>query len=441
MNIPMLPSGPIKVVRDAARAVKRTANLMIEQVKASTLSTLLGLPGMIVTEYALERQEGREVLHVFCQHEHEVGLCPRCGQVSEVLHEQEERCIRHLDIWGKATYIHFAARRFDCRGCKQPFTESLSWVESKRRESIAYELHIYEQCKHTSQSRVTEREGLHAETVKVIFQRWAKRAEKQQQWQTVRCLGIDEISLHKGHRHFVLVLSDLERHCVIAVLAERSQEVLEAWLDKLSEAQRKAIRLVAMDMWVPYRSVIKAKLAHAEIVADRFHVMKQLNHVIAKIRRNLQAKADKTAYELLKGLRWILVRNRSDLKPEEELKLQAALQAFPELRTAYLLKERFVSIANKLQDRQQAECFLRAWVYEAQASGISQLVKFTHTLLNWWEEFLNYFNEGFTSAVVEGLNNAIRGAIRRAFGFHVFEHFRLQVLVELGDLPVPSPLI
>lgn len=441
MEQSLLPSGPIKIVRDAARAVKRTASLMVKRVTANTLSTLLGLPGMVVTEYALEQQEGREVLHIFCHHEHDVAMCPRCGEMSERMHEQGERSIRHLDIWGKATYVHFPGRRFDCQHCGKPFTETLSWLEANRRESTAYELHVYEQCQHTAQAAVAKREGLHSETVKSIFQRWAKRAEKQQSGVMIRCLGVGEISLRKGHRHFALVLTDLERHCVVAVLAERSQKAFEGWLDGLSEAERKAIRLVAMDMWGPYRGVVKAKLPHAQIVADRFHVMKQLNDAIAKIRRNLQAKADKSGYELLKGLRWVLVRNRADLKPEEEAKLQTALDAFPELRTAYLLKERFATIANKIKDRSQAERFLLAWTYEAQATGMAQLLKFTQTLSNWWNEFLNYFDEGFTSAVVEGINNAIRGTIRRAFGYHVFEHFRLHVMVEHGNLPHPLPLI
>jgi len=108
MATPLLLSGPLKVIRDAARAVKRTAGLMIERVTAGTLSTLLGLPGLVVTEYALESQGEREVLHLFGQHEHEVASCPRCGQVSTAVHESEERCIRHLDIWGKMTWVHFA---------------------------------------------------------------------------------------------------------------------------------------------------------------------------------------------------------------------------------------------------------------------------------------------------------------------------------------------
>ena len=277
--------------------------------------------------------------------------------------------------------------------------------------------------------------------MKTIFQRWAKRAEQQQPQRQVRCLGVDEISLRKGHKQFALASSDLERHCVIAVLAERSQEALEQWLDSLSAAARQASRVVAMDLWGPYRGVVTAKLPQAEIVADRFHVTKHLNDAIAKIRRNLQTKADKADSELLKGTRWILVKPRADLKPEEESQLQAVLAAFPELRTAYLLKEKFRTIADKIHDRHRAEQFLRAWIYEAHASGLPQLIKFTKTLHNWWHEFLNYFNEGFTSGVVEGLNNAIRGTIRRAFGYHVFENFRLHVMVEHGKLSLPLPLI
>ena len=138
MNLPMLASGAKKVIRDSARAAGRTAGLMMERVTANTLSTLLGLPGMVVTEYAIEKQEGREVLHIFCHHEHDVAVCPECSGISTSVHESEERCIRHLDIWGKATYVHFPARRFDCKECKKPFSEELSWIEGERRTSTSY---------------------------------------------------------------------------------------------------------------------------------------------------------------------------------------------------------------------------------------------------------------------------------------------------------------
>jgi transposase len=70
---------------------------------------------MIVTEYAIEREAEREVLHVFCHPEHGFALCPRFGQKSGQVHDEGERCIRHLEIWGKTTYVHFPSRRFECK--------------------------------------------------------------------------------------------------------------------------------------------------------------------------------------------------------------------------------------------------------------------------------------------------------------------------------------
>ena len=111
MSTPLLLNAPKQMIRDAARAVKRKAGLMVQRVTTGTLSRLLGLPGMVITEYALEQAlegEGeREVLHIFCEHEHDVALCPKCGQVTQKVHDRKERSIRHLDIWGKRTFVHF----------------------------------------------------------------------------------------------------------------------------------------------------------------------------------------------------------------------------------------------------------------------------------------------------------------------------------------------
>jgi len=67
----------------------------------------------------------------------------------------------------------------------------------------------------------------------------------------VRCLGLEEMSICKGHKHFAVVLSGLERHCILAVLPGRIQNSLEFFWDGLEDRQRKSIRLVAMDKWGP----------------------------------------------------------------------------------------------------------------------------------------------------------------------------------------------
>jgi transposase len=424
------------VVKDAARAVKRVSSLLIQEVTTETLSEWLDLPGMRVTHFAIEEQGEVKYLHLFCEHEHDVAICSRCGKAMASGYDHKYRCVRHLDIWNMRTFVHFSQRRFDCEVCGKPFTENLEWIDPKRRQTRAYEEHIYQRVQKTPRKHVALQEGLSESTVLDIFKKWAKQATRQPRRRGVRVLGADEISLRKRHKQYALVVSDLERRVVIEVLPNRRKETLERWLDDLTEEERRAIKVVSMDMWKPYRQAVRKKLPHAEIVADRFHVMKQLNHQIDLLRRALQKKARKTdeaLYQVLKGNRWLLLKNRSELKPDQAAQLQAILNASDELRTIYLLKEEFRTICDKIGDKAQAERFLRAWIWKALATGSRYLTRFVKTLRNWWHEFLNYFDDRVTQGFVEGVNRAIRGIINRAFGFRDFDNFRLQVLVECGD--------
>ena len=71
-----------KVVNDVSGAVNRVADLHIESVTVETLTELLGLAGMRVEHIAIEDQDGQEYLHLFCEHCHEVAICPRCGEAT-----------------------------------------------------------------------------------------------------------------------------------------------------------------------------------------------------------------------------------------------------------------------------------------------------------------------------------------------------------------------
>ena len=72
----------------------------------------------------------------------------------------------------------------------------------------------------------------------------------------------------------------------------REKAELERWWNTLTSDQQAAIRVVSMDMWRPYRSFVEQHLPQARIVADRFHVMKQLNEQLTKARRKIQREAD-----------------------------------------------------------------------------------------------------------------------------------------------------
>jgi len=427
----------VKPIKDAARAAKKGMGRVMQRFQEFTVTRLLDLPEFEAVGCEIEQRGSQEIVHLYCLHPHEVALCPRCRQMSMMVHDEKERCVRDLDIWGKCTFLHFSRRRFDCERCGVPFTERLPSIDPQRRHTRRFEQHIYRQCLRSSCKGVAQDNWLHQTTVKGIFKRWAKRTVRLKGPRPVRVLGIDEIALKKRHKQYALVLSDLEQRCVIAVLPERSKERLEAWLDQLSAAERQAIQVVSIDMWEPYRQAIRTKLPQAQLVADRFHVMKQLNERLTQMRRSIQKRADEATQQVLKGSRWLLVKNRDELTRDEEAQLQEILAVCPELCTLYLLKEEFRTICDKINDRPQAERFLRAWMWKAERTGDRFLGKFVNTLRNWWSEILNYFDERVTNGFVEGMNRAIRVIINRAYGYRNFENFRLQILTQHGFPGLP----
>jgi transposase len=107
----------IPFVKDAARSVKRIRQADFKEVVDETLTELLGIATLVVRMYAIRREGEHEVLHLWCAHRGEIALCTHCGAISTTVHQEEHGCIRHLDVWGNKTFLHFMARRFQCEDC------------------------------------------------------------------------------------------------------------------------------------------------------------------------------------------------------------------------------------------------------------------------------------------------------------------------------------
>jgi len=136
----------IPFVKDAAKSVKRICREEFKEVVDETLTELLGIASLVVRMYAVRREGEHEVLHLWCAHRDEIAVCTHCGSLSTAVHQEEQRCIRHLDVWEKRTFLHFMARRFQCEHCGRTFAEELPFVDSHRRQTTAFERHVYQSC-------------------------------------------------------------------------------------------------------------------------------------------------------------------------------------------------------------------------------------------------------------------------------------------------------
>lgn len=242
----------------------------------------------------------------------------------------------------------------------------------------------------------------------------------------------DEISLHKAHGKFVLVISAPELGCVLDVLPNRNKATLEKWLDERGKEWCEAVEVACSDMWDAYQEVAAEKLPNAICTVDRFHVTKNLNDALTKARRAIQKEAEENTKEILKGCRWLLVKNQENLKAEERQKLTGMFEASPELKACYEFKEAFRDLFNQNLDYQSAEECLLDWVARVEVSEFKALQPFVKTLRNWWPQILNYFVGRHNNGFAEGVNLKIKMLNRRGYGYRNFDSFRLHVLVSFG---------
>lgn len=406
------------------------ASWQVKSHDPEALTRLLGLPEWVVT--GMEYDDRLDCLMIQCEPAWDWAVCPRCGRPSPHPHQYQRRTVRDLPMAGHGCYLEFAARRFNCEPCRRAFTESLEWVAPHGRCTRRYEAYLFEQCRGASLQDVARRERLGYKTVEAIYYRWAEHHVQARQEGLVRRLGIDEIALKKGHDHYALVVSDLERAQVLTVLPERTKEALEAYFDTWSPEQRAAVEDVAIDLWLPYRLTVEAKLPNARLNGDRFHVMKNLNDHVTSARREIQRSASEADKEQLKGYRWILVKNQDTLSEQEKAKLDEMYTASPTLKRLHELKESLRAVFETAADRATAAEQLQDWIAQVEKTGLKSLAKFVTTLRNWWDPILNYFNDHITSGFVEGMNNKIKLIKRRAYGYRNFVHFRLRLLIECG---------
>lgn len=262
-------------------------------------------------------------------------------------------------------------------------------------------------------------------TVKNIEKVYLERHFSNPDLSKVRRIAIDEFSIAKGHVYMTVVM-DLDTTRVLHVGDGRSQESLQKFWNRIRK-KNVNIEAVAMDMWPAYISSVMENCPGAEIVFDHFHIVKMLNQKLDEIRRDLYR--DETEYnkrDLLKGTRWLLLRNKDNLTDMAKERLEEALKVNKPLAAAYYLKEELKLLWMQVSLEKALE-FLESWVAKAFETGLFKLREFANTLLAHKTGIINWYNHYISTGPLEGLNNKINVLKRKAYGYRDFEFFRLKI--------------
>jgi transposase len=354
--------------------------------------------------------------------------CPQCGDEDVWVRGHQERTFRTVPIGSKPTSVTLDVARVWCPVCDSVRQVKIGFADPKKRYTRSFERYALELSRHMTIKDVAEHLQVSWDTIKDIQASNLQRRFGKPKLHKLKQIAIDEIAVAKGQRYLTVVLNLLSG-AVVFVGDGKGVAALEPFWKRLRRARAK-VQAVATDLSSAYIRAVRDNLPKAVHVFDHFHVLKLFNEKLSAFRRELYNQASsKEERHLLKGTRWLLLKNPENLDEDrdERERLEEALELNKPLSVAYYLKEDLRQIWSQ-PDKRTARRVLRDWLARARASGVRMLIKFADTLEEHQEGVLNYYHYPISTGPLEGTNNKIKTMKRQAYGFRDQKFFKLKIL-------------
>ena len=391
----------------------------------SIYESILGFPDLEIT--FIDRSVVG-VLHIHCTLKSDIEHCPSCGERTGIIHQYKTRKVQDLKISDHEVWLHIRVAQFHCPSCGRYFYPTPDWLLKGKSYTKRQSKWIFTLCEQQPFSRVSCLVNLSPKTVERIYYTYANSVlDLASRYAQVRYLGIDELSHKKGKNNYVCVLVDLERGTHLDILPNRNKDTLIAHFKSLGSDFCNQIEVVCCDMWRPYSTVAKECFVNAQVVIDRFHIVKELNTVLDRIRKKLRKDyKDETAF---KAIKWQLFKRPENTSNQEKEALQKAFEKSWLLEEVYQLRNTFNAIFDHSKTKEVLEEELNQWISFSKKLDCKYLNSFIKTLSNWKNQIAQYASHKITNAVTEGLNNTIRYIKRISYGLPNFNNMRIRVLV------------
>jgi transposase len=395
------------------------------------LTELLNLEGVKVISHSPHQGIGI-ILQI--ESKKKEGICPRCSQKSRRLHQNHRLIVKDLP-WGESpVFLSINRRQFKCETCSKPFSEELEFIQSRRTYTKRLAQKVIERVLKESIHSVAQEGVVTAEEIERMLKDASSELSKFKP-DHLKKLGIDEIALVKGQGNYCAVLIDLESSKLLAILPARTQTEIEKVLMYWGIEVLEKIEEVSIDLWKGYKTLAERIMPNAQVVADRFHVMMQVNQELDGQRKREKRQAGnsvetaKSSQEknknekILEGLKkskYTLLKNEKDLTQEQIEKLAEVKSVSSTLKIMHELKEEIRQIFEQTDGWFEGLIQLGGWLSRAP----KYFPKSQSTILRWLDEVISYFDHRTTNGVVEGINNKIKLIKRAAYGFRNFENFQ-----------------
>lgn len=385
---------------------------------------ILNLPGFTIKKVTGTNPVTMEVVY------RRVPRCIHCNSKELRKKDKFMRLIRHESIGLRHTYLQLQAYKFYCKQCKRYFNQRFPGIGRYQRATESLRKQVFHQHTQGVSQKSLSRD---LQVGKSTIERWYHYGYERQEKRITspNCpsvLGIDEhFFSHKDG--YATTLCNLAKHKIFDVVKGRSSIDLEAYLKALPGRER--VKVVCIDLSSSYRQIVKRYFPNAKIVADRFHVIRLINHWSLQSFHQIDP-----SMKYQRGILAALKTNPNNLSVYRLNKREAYLQQQPAIAAIYAFKQRLHRLLMK-KHRNAKNCkrllpiFLNM-VKQLKESPFQPLQTLGKTLYKWREEIVRMWRFTKNNGITEGFHRKMKLIQRRAYGFRNFENYRLRVRVLCG---------
>ena len=261
-------------------------------------------------------------------------------------------------------------------------------------------------------------------------------------------ISIDEFKKRNlGYGKYAFVICDPIKKKIIDVMRNRRTDWLKNYFSQIPYKERSKVKNVIMDLWAPYKTIVKSYLPNARIIADVFHFSRYIYWAFNAVRIRIMKTFPKTSlsYKILKKHWKVLMKSPNDLNDHyyyhhllEQNVNDYVLHDYvanlhPDLKEAFQLKDEF-QINIEALSYEEAPAFMDTFVNQLRHATTKEFRAIKKTFINWQQEIIQSFDlhpqtrKKMTNGVVEGMNNFIKVIKRTSYGFTDFNRFRSRIL-------------
>lgn len=399
-----------------------------------------------VVESRFERESGTVFLEL-----RETGRlwesvrCPEDGGLVFCYDHTEALTWRHLNVFQHRCEITCRLPRGKCRQCGHVFRvrppwEGLSSPFTKEFEAFALVL-----MREMPMSKVAEVVGETDTRLWRMLFRQVDAAYAEADFSNVCCVGVDELSVRKGHE-YVSVFADLVKKRVLFATEGKDHATWETFVAALEKhnGHRHALTQVSMDMSPAYQKGVRETCRNAQVVFDKFHVIAHAGQAVDEVRRAEIRAGGAGVWASLCRSQWLWRKNPENLTASEQARLAKIDQK--NLCTAKAYQMRLV-----LQDIDRSATATEAgrrfrvwvrwvrWVARPQPKNLLRtMVKVADLVENHLAGILAHWKWGVTNAFMEGLNSVFSATKRKARGYRSTPHLITMLYLIAGKLRLPQ---